>query len=58
VPRHHSAEVRREADELGIAIETLYRWRRQALIVTGQRPGVKSFGADPLTAARRRIPLS
>ena len=43
------------ADELGITIETLYRWRRQALIDTGQRPGVKSFEADPLAAARRRI---
>jgi transposase-like protein len=42
-------------DELGITIETLYRWRRQALIDTGQRPGVKSFEADPLAAARRRI---
>ena len=69
MPRHYPAEVRREAcermlggeaikdlaDELGITIETLYRWRRQALIDTGQRPGVKSFEADPLAAARRRI---
>jgi transposase-like protein len=67
MPRHYPLEVRHEAcermlggeaikdlaDELGI--ETLYRWRRQALIVTGQRPGVKSFEADPLAAARRRI---
>ena len=36
-------------------IETLYRWRRQAFIDTGQRPGIKSFEADPLAAARRRI---
>ena len=43
------------ADELGITIETLYRWRRQVLIDTGQRPGVKSFEADPLAVARRRI---
>jgi transposase-like protein len=42
-------------DQLGITIETLYRWRRQALIDTGQRPGVKSFEADPLAASRRRI---
>ena len=69
MPRHYPPEVRREAcermlageaikdlaDELGITIETLYRWRRQALIDTGQRPGVKSFEADPLAAARRRI---
>jgi len=43
------------ADELGITIETLYRWRRQALIDVGQRPGVKSYEADPLARARRRI---
>jgi transposase-like protein len=69
MPRHYPPEVRREAcermlageaikdlaDELGITIETLYRWRRQALIDTGQRAGVKSFEADPLAAARRRI---
>jgi transposase-like protein len=69
MPRHYPPEVRREAcermlagaavkdlvDELGITIETLYRWRRQALIDIGQRPGVKSFEADPLAAARRRI---
>ena len=69
MPRHYPAEVRRDAcermlagqavkdlvDELGITIETLYRWRRQVLIDTGQRPGVKSFEADPLAAARRRI---
>ena len=44
MPRHYPHEVRREAcerllageavkdlaDELGITIETLYRWRRQA----------------------------
>ncbi|MGO9854530.1 MAG: transposase [Acidimicrobiales bacterium] len=52
MPRHYPAEVRHEAcermlageaiedlaDELGITIETLYRWRRQALIDTGQAP--------------------
>jgi transposase-like protein len=27
------------ADELAITMETLYRWRRQALIDTGRRPG-------------------
>ena len=69
MPRQYPPEVRREAcermlageaikdlgDELVITIETIYRWRRQALIDTGQRPGVKSFEADPLAAARRRI---
>jgi transposase len=69
MPRHYPPEVRRQAcermlageavkdlvDELGITMETLYRWRRQALIGAGQRPGVKSFDADPLQSARRRV---
>jgi transposase-like protein len=42
-------------DDLGITMETLYRWRRQALIDVGQRPGVKSYETDPLAQARRRI---
>jgi transposase-like protein len=41
--------------ELGICDHTLYRWRRQAQIDAGQRPGAKSFEADPLQGARRRI---
>ena len=69
MPRHYPSEVRRQAcermlageavkdlvDELGVTMETLYRWRRQALIDAGQRPGAKSFEADPLAQARRRI---
>jgi transposase len=69
MPRHYPAELRRRAcermlageavkdvaDELDIPIETLDRWRRQALIDAGQRPGAKSFEADPLAQARRRI---
>jgi len=69
MPRHYPADVRRQAcermlagetvkdlvEELGIRLETLYRWRRQALIDAGQRPGVKSYDADPLLSARRRI---
>jgi transposase-like protein len=43
------------AAELDVPMETLYRWRRQALIDTGQRPGAKSFEADPLAQVRRRI---
>jgi transposase-like protein len=43
------------AVELGVSQETLYTWRRQALIDAGQRPGLKSYEADPLAAARRRI---
>jgi transposase-like protein len=41
--------------ELGIANVTLYKWRRQALIDAGERPGLKSYESDPLAAARRRI---
>ncbi len=41
--------------ELGITVGTLYKWRRQALIDAGRRPGLKSYEADPLAAARRRI---
>jgi transposase-like protein len=41
--------------ELEISQETLDKWRRQALIDAGQRPGLKSYQADPLLAARRRI---
>src|SRR5947209_7502763 len=68
MPRHYPAELRRQTCErmlageavkdlvveLGIDDHTLYRWRRQALIDAGQRPGAKSYEADPL-AARRRI---
>jgi transposase-like protein len=43
------------AVELGIAQVTLYKWRRQALIDAGERPGAKSYEADPLLAARRRV---
>lgn len=69
MPRHYPAELRREicermlageavrdlSAELGIAGVTLYKWRRQALIDSGRRPGLKSYEADPLAAARRRI---
>lgn len=69
MPRHHPAGLRREACErmlagepikevsasLGVSERTLYKWRRQALIDAGRRPGVKSYEADPLQQARRRI---
>lgn len=34
---------------------TLYKWRRQAPVDALPRPGTKSFEADPLAQARRRI---
>jgi len=43
------------AAELGVGSGTLYRWRRQALIDAGRAPGVNSYEADRLAAARRRI---
>jgi transposase len=69
MPRHYPAELRRHTCgrmlageavkdlvvELGISEVTLYKWRRQARIDAGERPGAKSFEADPLAAARRRI---
>jgi transposase-like protein len=69
MPRHYPAELRRRTcermlageavkdlvAELRISGHTLYRWRRQALIDAGQRPGAKSYQADPLLAARRRV---
>ena len=69
MPRQYPAELRRRTcermlageavkdlvAELGISDVTLCRWRRQALIDAGQRPGAKSFEADPLAQARRRI---
>ena len=69
MPRHYPADVRRQACErmlageaikdlvveLEITMETLYRWRRQALIDAGRRPGVKTYEVDPLQSARRRI---
>ena len=69
MPKHYPAQLRHRTCErmlageavkdlvveLGIAQVTLYKWRRQALIDAGQRPGLKSYEADPLAAARRRI---
>ena len=69
MPKHHPAALRREAsermlagepitnvaEETGVSVNTLYKWRRQAQIDAGRRPGVKSYEADPLQRARRRI---
>jgi transposase len=47
--------VTRLAGELAIPANTLYRWRRQALVDAGRLRGPKSFEADPLAQARRTI---
>ena len=41
--------------ELGVLAGTLFRWKKQALIDTGRRPGQKSYEPDELARARRRI---
>jgi transposase len=43
------------ADELGVSAATLYRWKKQALIDAGRKPGLKSYEPDELARARRRI---
>jgi transposase-like protein len=43
------------AVELSVSNPTLYKWRRQALIDVGRDPGVKSYEADRLAQARRKI---
>jgi transposase-like protein len=35
--------------------QTIYDWRRQEMIDTGQAPGLRSDEAAELVAARRRI---
>jgi putative transposase len=69
MPLRYSSEFRREAcrrmlagepvkdlaAELSVSDATLYKWRRQALIDAGEEPGLKSYEADRLAQARRRI---
>jgi transposase len=43
------------AAELAMPQTTLYRWKRQALIDVGRLRGPKSFEADPLAQARKKI---
>jgi transposase-like protein len=47
--------VEEVAGDLEMSAATLYRWKRQALIDVGRKPGVKSFEPDDLGRARRRI---
>jgi transposase-like protein len=69
MPFRHSSEFRRQACErmlagesvkdlvVGLSVDssTLYKWRRQALIDAGRSDGLKSYEADRLAQARRRI---
>ena len=43
------------AEELKVSAATLYRWKKQALIDAGRKPGLKSYEPDELARARRRI---
>ena len=47
--------VEEVAGDLEMSAATLYRWKRQALIDAGRKPGIKSFEPDELDRARRRI---
>ena len=48
-------QVEMLAAELGVAAGTLYRWKHQALVDAGRKPGIKSYEPDELAKARRRI---
>ena len=47
--------VAQVATDLDISEQTIYVWRRQELIDTGQLPGTTSSDNAELVAARRRI---
>ncbi|WP_258311419.1 transposase [Streptomyces sp. NWU49] len=47
--------IRQIAHDLGISEQTIYAWRRQHLIDTGQLPGPTNEDQAELVAARRRI---
>jgi transposase-like protein len=69
MPRSYPPEFRRKvldliasgrkvaevAQLLGISDQTIYIWRRQHRIDTGQEPGITSSDHAELVAARRRI---
>ncbi|GAA1180958.1 transposase [Pseudonocardia alaniniphila] len=69
MPKRYPAEFRRKvldlvaagrpvaqvAADLDIRDQTIYVWRRQELIDTGQLPGTTSTENAELTAARKRI---
>jgi transposase len=47
--------VRVLAAELHVGDDTLYRWKRQAQVDTGRKPGVKSIEVDELAQALQTI---
>ena len=47
--------VSKLSEESGVSLATLHRWRCQALIDAGLRPGTKSTEVDELAQAHRTI---
>lgn len=43
------------AGDLGLSTQTIYSWRNQELIDSGQKPGLSSLENAELRSARRRI---
>ena len=69
MPKRYPEELRRKvldlvaagrpvaqvAADLGISDQTIYVWRKQELIDTGQLPGLSRAEQTELTAAKKRI---
>lgn len=69
MPKRYPAEFRRRvldlvaegrrvteiAQDLGLSPQTIYSWRRQAEIDSGDRPGLRTAEAAELVAARREL---
>ena len=69
MPYRYSSEFRRKvldllaagrsmasvASDLGVSTQTIYNWRKQELVDTGQAPGLSTAEQAELVAARRRI---
>ena len=47
--------VREVCEELEVSGQSIYTWRRQCRVDSGQEPGLISTEANELNAARRRI---
>ena len=47
--------VREVAEELKVSGQSIYTWRRQYRVDSGQEPGLTTTEANELNAARRRI---
>ena len=45
----------RSSPELEVSTATLFRWKKQALIDVGRKPGTKSHEPDELARAQQRI---